>query len=261
VARFVWTNPANRGRRARALAAAVAFQLRGRLLKRRTLVRLGDHSHIWADLHRTGASKAVYANPPDHPEMLVWEQHLRPGDLFVDVGANVGTYSVWAADLGAEVIALEPASDTFALLQENMALNGYRARLIQAAVGATAGTVGFTSGQDCTNHLDPDGGVRVPLVALDDIVGHRTVDGMKIDIEGFEIEALKGARCALSEGRIKLLQLEWNDASASAVGHDRTNIAEMLFEFGYGLYRPDENGRLERVQSGSSYGPDVFAAR
>ena len=40
--------------------------------------------------------------------MLVWQQALRPGDLFVDVGANIGSYAIWAADLGADVIALEP---------------------------------------------------------------------------------------------------------------------------------------------------------
>ena len=40
--------------------------------------------------------------------MLIWQQVLQSGDLFVDVGTNVGSYTIWAADLGAEVIALEP---------------------------------------------------------------------------------------------------------------------------------------------------------
>ena len=85
---------------------AIQFQISGRLLHRRTVARLGEHSSLWVDLHRTGASKVVYGNPPDYPEMLVWQQALQSGDLFVDVGANVGSYTIWAADLGAEVIAL-----------------------------------------------------------------------------------------------------------------------------------------------------------
>src|ERR1700735_3017077 len=116
VAKFVWEHPSNEGQRTRAMMRAASFQVRGRVLHRRTLARLGRESMIWADLHRTGASRVVYANPPDHDEMLVWRNYLRPCDLFVDVGSNIGSYSVWTAELGAEVIAMEPASDTFALL-------------------------------------------------------------------------------------------------------------------------------------------------
>ena len=118
------------------------------MLHRRTLTRLGLRSSVWADLHRTGASKVVYANPPDYPEMLAWRQVIRRGDLFVDVGANIGSYAIWAGEMGAEVIALEPADDTFALLVENVTLNGYPIMAIQAAAGATCGTARFTTGRD-----------------------------------------------------------------------------------------------------------------
>ena len=64
------------------------------------MARLGERSWLWVDLHRTAASKALYANPPDVPEMLVWRRALRDGGLFVDVGANVGTYTIWAAEQG-----------------------------------------------------------------------------------------------------------------------------------------------------------------
>src|SRR5271167_1724869 len=92
VVKFVWEHPSNEGERTRALLRAAGFQFRGRVLHRRTLARIGEKSVIWADLHRTGASRVVYANPSDHPEMLTWRNVLRPGDLFVDVGANVGSY-------------------------------------------------------------------------------------------------------------------------------------------------------------------------
>ena len=91
-----------------AVSRAIQFQLSGGLLHRRTVARLGEHSSLWVDLHRAGASKVVYGNLPDYPEMLIWQQVLQSGDLFVDVGTNVGSYTIWAADLGAEVVALEP---------------------------------------------------------------------------------------------------------------------------------------------------------
>ena len=96
--KFTWTHPANKTARIKALLRVVHFQARGRLLHKRTLTRLGDRSWIWAHPDRYASVKAVCANPPDHPEMLTWRHCLKPGDLFVDVGANVGIYTIWRAN-------------------------------------------------------------------------------------------------------------------------------------------------------------------
>jgi FkbM family methyltransferase len=258
VMKFVWEHPSNDGQRTRALLRAVRFQVRGRVLHRRTLARLGKKSMIWADLHRTGASMVVYANPPNYHEMLIWRNHLRPGDLFVDVGANVGSYAIWAAELGAQVIALEPAEDTFALLQENVVLNGYSIRTIRAAAGAAPGTARFTSGQDAVNRLDPDGPAEIAMITIDSVIGDHTVAGMKVDVEGFEIEVLRGCERALSEQRVRLIQLEWNSTSMAAVGTDRGPVAHFLAKYGYSLYCVEADGSLAPLTD-FSFGPDVFA--
>jgi FkbM family methyltransferase len=259
VLRFIWKHPANEGARGRALFRSLRFQASGRILHRRTLARLGERSCVWADLHRTGASKVVYANPPDHPEMLVWRRVLKPGDLFIDVGANIGSYAIWAADLGAEVIAFEPAEDTFALLTENVALNRYPITTIQAIAGATSGTARFTVGLDSVNRVDPQGNVEARMVAIDSVVGNRTVAGMKVDVEGFEIEVLRGCERMLSEHRLKLIQLEWNQTSLHTVGMDRSPIADLLARHGYGLFRPDHRATLMPVRD-TSFGPDMFSS-
>src|ERR1700742_5327415 len=205
---YFWQHPANSGQRYRALLRMAHYQATARLLRRRSVARLGDRSRIWVDLHRWGASKVLYANPPDLPEMLAWRRVLRDGGLFVDVGANVGTYTIWAAELGAEVIALEPAADTFSLLQENIALTGYPVTAVQAAAGDHCGTARFTAGLDAGNSLAPDGPAVTELVTLDSLIGGRTVAGLKIDVEGFELDVLRGAAQALAGQRIGLIQLE-----------------------------------------------------
>jgi FkbM family methyltransferase len=258
VVRFVWTHPSNEGERVRALLRAARFQAGGRMLGRRTLARLGDRSWVWADLHRKAASKVVYANPPDHPEMLVWRRHLRPKDLFVDVGANIGSYAIWAGELGADVIALEPAADTFRLLAENIALNGYPVRAIRAAVGAVGGTAMLTAGLDTVNRLDPGAAARVAVTTIDAVAGSRAVAGMKVDVEGSEIDVLRGSERALSQQRIRLIQLEWNAASLDAVGTGRRPVADLLTRHGYRLYRPRPDGTLTPL-AGLGFGPDVFA--
>jgi FkbM family methyltransferase len=258
VVRYVWAHPANEGKRVQALCRAARYQAEGRLLHRRSIARLGERSRLWVDLHRTGASMVMYANPPDVPEMMLWRRVLKPGELFVDIGANVGSYTIWAAELGADVIAVEPADDTFALLVENIELNGYRVRAVQAAAASSCGTGRFTAGRDATNCLDANGPVQTRLVTVDSLIDGRTVAGLKVDVEGFEIEVLRGCTRALSERRIRLIQLEWNMASLWAVGADRRQIADLLVGYGYELCRPGPGGRLVPVTD-LDFGADVFA--
>src|SRR5450759_4047181 len=176
--RFIWNHPANRHRRLRQLARAFSYQVQA---------RAGDRAQVWVDLHRTSASKAFYANPPDWPQMRVWQQRLRPGDLFLDIGANVGTYSVLAASLGATVIAVEAASDTAELLRENIALNDFAlVDVVQAAAGSVAGRTRFSKGLDSVNRIDPAGVREVDMVTVDALIGQPSVAGMKVDVEGFE---------------------------------------------------------------------------
>jgi FkbM family methyltransferase len=256
--KYIWTHPSNRHKQIPALLRSARFQMRGRILHRRTLAQLGNNSYIWAILRRGVSAKVIYANPPDHAEMLAWRRTLKPGDLFVDVGANVGTYAIWAAELGADVIALEPAEDTYELLAENVSLNGYGITAIRAAAGATSGTTMLSTGRDDRNCRVQIGGVETALVTIDSIVGDRTIAGMKVDVEGFEIDVLHGCERALSDQRIKLIQLEWNDTSMAAVGSDRRPVAELLAAHGYRLYRPTSEGLLTPIDD-LDFGADVFA--
>ncbi len=256
--KFILTHPSNSGRRLEALLRAAKFQARGRLIHRRTLARLGTRSVIWADIRRRGSLRILYANPPDFAQMRLWTQTLHPGDLFIDVGANIGGYSIWAAELGAEVLALEPADDTFALLNENVALNGYPIKTIRAAAGSECGSARFTSGQDSLNHFDADGKVEVPVVTIDSIAQDRPIAGMKIDVEGSELQVLHGCHRALADHRIKLIQLEWNELSLSASGTDRQPVAALLRHHGYELCRPDNAGKLLPIPD-TAFGEDIFA--
>lgn len=244
VVRYIWGHPSNQGQQFMQLSRAFAFQARARLFRKRGLALIGDRSHMWVDLHRTAATRVLYSNPPDRAEMLVWRRHLQRGDLFIDVGANVGAYTLWAAEGGAAVIALEPAADTFGLLAENVALNGYEVTLLNKAAGETTGTSRFTTGLDAVNRMDPDGEVEVETVRLDDLIGDRRAAGIKIDVEGFEEDVLRGCRRALSEHRVALLQVEWNSSSLSAKGTAREPVAEILRNAGYGLFRPTADGIL-----------------
>jgi hypothetical protein len=96
------------------------------------------------------------------------------------------------------------------------------------------------------------------VLTLDGLIGDRTVDGLKADVEGAELLVLKGAERLLARQGIKLIQLEWNESSMALLQQDRRPIAELLSSYGYELFRPDERGDLVSV-SDFGFGADVFA--
>ena len=256
-------SPASRGHRLRAVRKTVAYDVRTRWRKKPTVAPIGRHSKMICYPGETNSPLVAYLNPPNAMEMFVWEKHLQPGDLFVDVGSNIGIYTIFALDLGAEAIACEPHPATFARLQEHLELNGYEAEALNVAVSNEPGTLRLTEGLDSFNHLVFDGadGIEVEARTLDDIVGDRVVDGMKVDVEGAERLVLEGGRRAISEQRIRLLQLEWAGVrSSGTLGEDRGAIERILDEAGYEICRPDTHGNLTPVDPGyEAHGRDVFA--
>lgn len=261
VLHYVWTHPANRGARLSGVARAVRFQVRGRL-GLRTLTRVGQGGRMWAELHCSAASKVVYAPPPDWNEMMAWRRILTPGDLFVDVGSNVGAYALWAADAGAQVIAVEPGRDAARRLRENVALNDFPITVLECGLADRPGQLQLTTGRDSTNHLllDPAaGGESIAVDTLDNVLGDRFAVGVKIDVEGVERLVLDGAREALRQRRIGVLQLEWNGMSRRLLGEDRLPIAALLSECGYEFVRPDEQGLFQDTEVAATAAEDIFA--
>ena len=190
----------------------------------------------------------VIGNPPDWNEMQAWKQILGHDTLFIDVGANIGTYSLWAADLGSAVIAVEPAIDARQALHDNADLNGFELEVIAAALAEKPGVMRFIDSMATMNHLVRDsetGGVEVEVRTLDSILGTRTADGVKIDVEGGEHFVLDGARQALAEGRLPVIQLEWNVMAEKMYGDTRQRLADALTGYGYKFCRPDEHGNFQ----------------
>lgn len=255
-------HPSNQGRRGRALARMFLFQFRARVLHRDTTVPLGERSKVTASLSHAASIQVAFANPPDPEHDRVWRRHLTSGDWFIDIGANVGTYAILIAEQDVDVTAFEPDPGAAALLRANASLNGYQIEVREEAVGENAGTAFFTTGLDTMNHIaaHEGGGTReVPVVTLDDVLGDRVLAGLKVDVEGAEGAVLRGAARALSEGRIRLIQLEWNLMSRSVFGESRDVQRELLRSYGYDIFRPVGGALVP--DDGEEGSIDVFAAQ
>lgn len=201
-------------------------------------------------------------NPCDMPEMLVWQNWLKPGDLFVDVGAHLGFYTLFALDHGAEVIAVEPSSLLAGRIRENLDLNHFAAELIEAGLGECEGTAHLVGPDHSRSHLIQGSSDTITntvrVTTLDGVLDGRCAAGVKIDVEGAEVLVLRGAVESLRAHRIGLLQLEWNELSETHHSSERSEIRRLLEDFGYEMLRPDGSGTL--VPLGDSHtGRDVFA--
>ena len=126
----------------------------------------------------TGATGNWYCGLHEVRDMAFVLHLLRPGEQFLDVGANVGSYTVLAAGaVGAHVTSVEPVPLTFAHLQRNVVLNGLSGNVNawQGGLSDSAGTLRFTSEQDTVNHVlcrwRVRSAVEVAVRTVDDLVG------------------------------------------------------------------------------------------
>lgn len=155
---FIWNHPANRGRRAFAVGRAVAWQMFKRVTGRHWDIRIADGVALRCYPDSRSASSALYTGGrPDYHEMEFMAHFLRPGDGFVDVGANIGVYALLAASFVGQdgrVDAFEPVPIAFDRLRENVALNGLgQVHAHQVALGASAGTARITVRHDTMNRI------------------------------------------------------------------------------------------------------------
>lgn len=197
----------------------------------------------------TGATGNVYTGLHELEEMAFLLHFLRPEDQFVDVGANVGSYTVLAsAAIGAATVAFEPIPSTFEHLLANVRLNAIeqRVRSRNVGVGAEAGTLRFSTENDTTNRVlmgEPSvaGEASVPVIRLDDEV-ELAPCLMKVDVEGFETAVMAGARDLLRQPTLRALIVELIGQGAS-YGYDERALRRDLEAQGFEACRYDPFSR------------------
>ena len=124
---------------------------------------------------------------------------LRPGDVFFDLGAYVGPFTLLASRLvgpTGRVVAFEPDPGTRALLERNLAANAVtNVTVVPCAVGDHAGTVRFVASGDSVGRVGAAGDLEVRQVTLDGYCAEHGLQPtvMKVDIEGGEAGALDGS--------------------------------------------------------------------
>jgi FkbM family methyltransferase len=238
--KFITGHPLNRGRRRHALGTFLAWQARSRLASGPVVFDWVNGSRVLVRSGETGLTGNIYCGLHEFEDMAYLLHVLRDEDLFVDVGANVGAYTVLAcAARRARGCCFEPVPSTYERLCENLTLNQLEDRVEAHNLGAGAqdGELVFTSGENCTNHVVADGeqapeAVRVNVVALDAALGGRSPALVKIDVEGFETPVLAGASRILGDPTLHSVIMELN-GSGARYGFSEDAILQTMAGFGF----------------------------
>lgn len=192
-----------------------------------------DNLKFYAKIGDAGIVGNIYFKLSDYEESMFLIHHLKKGELFVDVGANVGHYSLLAAGIcDSEVVAIEPIISTFSKLNKNVVLNklANKIQTFNIGIGEKSSFLNFTINKDVMNSVaqeyDKDI-VRVEVMPLDELLKDKTPVFLKIDVEGFEHFVLKGAKNVLTMESLKYIIIEFN-FSSSKFGHTNQEIFEIL---------------------------------
>jgi len=210
-------------------------------------------------------------------EFAFLDRVLKPGMVFVDVGANDGYFTLFAAQrvgpLG-KVLAIEPSTRERLNLERNIERNRLRnVTVLPVALGADCGTAELhlaqsshaghnTLGRFANDGVKAEGTERVNLRTLDSLAGDGPldrIDVMKIDVEGAEASVIAGARDVLAATR-PLIVIEISDKALRGQGSDAGRLIGILRELNYeiGVFSPN-TGRIELHADGRDLSLNIVA--
>ena len=181
------------------------------------------------------------------PIQNIFTQHLKPGDVFYDIGANVGFFSIIAAKLVGDkgkVYAFEPGEKNANSIRHNARLNNFNhIEVIEKAVSHTSGEgqlllAKYSGGHAlATADAPPDlaGEVTVDLVSIDDLIAQNKIappNFVKIDVEGAELDVLKGMTETIKTARPAIIY-EVDDGDRTAYERKYQELADFFKPFDY----------------------------
>ncbi len=251
---------------ARSRFAANARKLQAAQVEQRELIDVMPGIELPMVIHPDMYFRTAYTDAIFEPNTLYFiHDQLRPGQIVVDVGANIGYFSLLLASIVGSVgrvIAFEPGEFAFGLLQRNCDLNKFDwLEAYSIGLAEQSGVVTFNSGppgMEVYNSISKTHyqqtelpgsfqQVNIQVVAgdawlQDHAVDH--VDFMKIDVEGGEYAVLRGLKSMLQEHRITKLLIEVTEEMSYAFGYDPSDIITLLQSYGYNWHRLEGGGKL-----------------
>jgi len=222
--KVVMADPLNRGFRARFVYRYLLWFGYQRPTGQRTLATLANGMRSWVYADSDAGVSYLFTRNVDYYDDIFVRKILHAGDFIVDAGCNVGNRMLGLADIIGGALLLDANPLCLERLTENLELNHLdpnRFHQVPQAVGAEVGILSFSDlgATDCSNHVLDDVEApaahdsirRVPVTTIDTEVlalGNPACAYIKLDLEGYDLEGLRGARQTLTENQVRLVKFE-----------------------------------------------------
>lgn len=225
----------------------------------------GEQRYLWVNMYDSFVSRGCLADDWEPAETSAIRALLKRGDVFLDIGANIGWFTLLASTLigpSGRIHAFEPREDTCRYLRKSVALNDLSDMVIvhNAGVWSAPGEMTLWNRDDrnpggtqilAEAGADLAGAVRVPIITVDSL-GLTRCDLIKIDIEGAEPHALIGAKATIGRCRPNIVS-EINPNQLKHVSsYSSDGYVGLLHSLGYGCYYLDGEARGREARIGDA---------
>lgn len=239
IVKFIAQHPLNADHKLLALKNFFSWQIATRILKKKVIVPWVDDSIFITGLGETGLTGNLYAGFMEYEDMIFLLHALQPTETFVDVGANIGAFTILASKVvKAKSIAFEPLPETVDRLIDQIHINRIESivDIRNMGVGDKQGSLFFTNNNDTINKVSLSGNTEnttmVRVSTLDNELDTKDHYFLKIDVEGFEYNVIKGAEGLLSTNNVSAIIIELN-GTGEEFGHNNEDIHKKLTSFGF----------------------------
>lgn len=241
ILKFIWNHPLNRDHKLRAIGRFIKWQLASRIWGGEFVFNWVSDSKLIVENGMTGATGNIYVGLMEYKDMSFVLHYLRDNDVFFDVGANVGVYTILASKVkNAKTVSIEPLPNTFDKLVNNININRLT-NVVAMNIGLSheKAKLFFTTNKDTMNRIATDRDKNTKEVDVETLDNLSSRFGypklIKMDVEGYETMVLKGANKTLLSDEMEAIIIELN-GSGEALGFDESLIHQNLIKNGFSPY-------------------------
>lgn len=253
-------HPVTQGRELEGLLRYVTFHLCSSIV-RELKYKWINNLKFYARKGDAGIVGNIYYGLYEFHESMLLLHLLRPTDVFLDIGANLGHYSILTSGICSNhSIAIEPVLSTFNQLSRQVELNNLENHITtkKVAIGDRVGELYITNYKGSMNRItrsDIPYSELVQVVPIDDLLMPEIPLVIKIDVEGYELNVLRGAMKTLSNPKLNVLIIELNNSSKHYNITD-PEVYQFILKFGFKPYKYDSLKR--KLIPLSDYDRDQF---
>jgi FkbM family methyltransferase len=259
--KFIATHPLNKGQESAALIRFLKWQMASRIFPSAIIHNWINESKIIIYPGDTGLTGNLYCGLHEFADMAYLLHVTTAEDLFVDVGANVGSYTILACAVkGAKGYCFEPVPSTYERLTDNIRINNLSERVFALNLGLSdrEGELVFTADENCMNHVVEDinkntcmNTVKINVLPLDKVLQGKAPSMVKIDVEGFETSVLEGSHETLSNKSLHSVIMELN-GSGLRYGFREEKILKTMIAQGFSTYTYEPFSRELKTLNGKN---------